>query len=123
MKKRQKKAENLTLPDMEARSFPNKAKEVDMSAWKDSPLYKASARVQLEKVQGSLFEKPASFRCERKCPGCGVVFSPDIVCCPIEVFDDYKIGIDLDYDEYDILQRRREKNQSLYPGKGTMGAA
>ena len=120
---KKKKPENLMLAGMKARNFPDRMKQVDMSAWKDSPLYKASVRAQLEKVQGSLFEKPASFQCERKCPGCGVVFSPDIEKCPIEVFDDYKLGIDLDYDEYDILQRRREEDQSLYPGKGDMGTA
>ena len=108
---------------MEARSFPNKAKEVDMSDWKDSPLYKASVRAEVEKAQGALFEKPARFRCEQKCPGCGVTFSPSLESCPVEVFDDYKLGIDLDYDEYDILQRRREKDQNLYPGKGDMGTA
>ena len=120
---KKKKPQNLNLPIVKARHFPNKPKQVDMSAWKDSPLYKASVRAELEKVQGPLFEKRVSFRCGRKCPGCGVVFSPDIVSCPIEVFDDYKLGIDLDYDEYDILQRRREKDQSLHPGKGDMGTA
>ena len=120
---RKKKPENLTIPGMKARSFPNNVKQVDMSAWKDSPLYKASARAELEKVQGALFEKPTGFRCKRKCPGCGVVFPPDIESCPIEVFDNYKLGIDLEYDEYDILQRRREKDQSLHPGKGGVGTA
>jgi hypothetical protein len=80
-------------------------------------------RAQLKTVQKSLFEKPAWFRCERRCPGCGVVFSPDIEHCPIEVFDHYKLGIDLDYDEYDILLRRREKDRGLYPGKQNLGEA
>jgi hypothetical protein len=52
-----------------------------------------------------------------------VVFSPDIENCPIEVFDDCKIGIDLDYDGYDILRRRREKDKSLHPVNEDMGAA
>jgi hypothetical protein len=51
-----------------------------------------------------------------------MAFSPDIERCPIEVFDDYKLGIDLDYDEYDI-QRSREKDQSFHPGKEGMGEA
>jgi hypothetical protein len=120
---RKKKPENLTIPGMKARSFPNKAKEVDMSGWKDSPLYKAYLKAQADPVQESLFERKMSFRCERKCHGCGVVFSPDVESCPVEVFDGYKLGVDLGYDEYDILQRRREKDQCLYPGKENMGEA
>jgi hypothetical protein len=120
---RKKKPENLTIPGMKARSFPNKAKQVDMSAWKDIPLYRASVRAEVEKAQGALFEKPAGFRCEQKCPGCGVTFSPSVEICPVEVFDNYKLGIDLDYDEYDILQRRREKDQGLRQGGESMGTA
>jgi hypothetical protein len=120
---RKKKPENLTIPGMKARSFPNRAKQIDMSAWKDSPLYRASVKAKVEKGPGPRFERSACFRYERKCPGCGVAFSPDIEHCPIEVFDDYKLGIDLDYDEYDILQRRRERDQSLHPGKREIGEA
>jgi hypothetical protein len=58
-----------------------------------------------------------------RCPGCGMAFSPDVESCPIEVFDAYKLGIDLNYDEYNILQRRRAKDRSLYPGKENMGEA
>jgi hypothetical protein len=112
-----RRPENLTFPGMKARRFPDKAKKVDMSAWTDSPLYKASVRAEVEKVQGVLLDKKASSRCEQRCPGCGVTYSPDIEHCPIEVFDDYKLGIDLDYDEYDILQRRRERDEGLRPGK------
>jgi hypothetical protein len=118
-----KRLENLALPGMKARGFPKTAKQVDMRAWRESPLYKASVRAEVEKVQGALFEKPAPYRCDQKCPGCGVAFSPDIENCPIEVFDDYKLGIDLDYDEYDILRRRREKDKSLHPVNEDMGAA
>ncbi len=54
MKKKSKKAENLTFTGMLARTFPNKAKEVDMTAWKDSALFKASVRAELEEIQGTL---------------------------------------------------------------------
>ncbi len=119
MKKKPKKPENLTLPGMEARTFPKTAKQVDMSAWKDSPLYKAAIRAETERVQGVLGVKG----CSKKCQGCGMTFSPDPAICPIEVFDGYKLGIDLDYDKYDILQRRRSKTESSYPAGGTEGEA
>jgi hypothetical protein len=122
---KRKKTQNLNLPIAKTRHFPNKPKPVDMSTWKDSPLHKASLKAQTDIVQKPLFDKKkmCSFRCERKCPGCGVIFSPDVRICPIEVFDAYKLVIDLDHDEYDILQRRREKDQCLYPGKENMGEA
>ena len=118
-----RRPENLTFPGMKAGGFPNTAKQVDMRAWKDSPLHKASVRSHTKKAEKALFEKLVKYRCDRKCPGCGVAFFPDIEHCPIEVFNDYKLGVDFEYDEYDILQQRREKDQGLHPGKGNMGEA
>ncbi len=50
---RKNKPKNLAIPGMKAKRFPDKAKQVDMSAWRESPLYKASVRAEVEKVQGA----------------------------------------------------------------------
>ena len=47
--------------------------------------------------------------CEHDCPGCGMTFSPDVHVCPLEVFDGWEVGVELEPWEIDVLTRRKEK--------------
>jgi hypothetical protein len=45
--------------------------------------------------------------CRFDCPGCLMTFDPDPETCPIEVFDGWEVGKDLDQEQFDIIQNRK----------------
>ena len=51
------KDRQLTIPGFAARTMPKGKRFVDMSAWKDSPLFKAALAQEKEKVQPKLFKE------------------------------------------------------------------
>jgi len=46
--------------------------------------------------------------CINDCPGCGMTFAPDVVLCPLNVFDGWEVGRELEPWEWEILKSRRE---------------
>ncbi|HHX27618.1 MAG TPA: hypothetical protein GX716_01270 [Firmicutes bacterium] len=48
--------------------------------------------------------------CAKKCPGCGMIFSPDPAICPLHVFEGWREDVEFadDPEGWQLLQARRE---------------